>query len=674
MAQRLALLSLNRIKVKHWISLASGALLLGLSSGSYASPVAASPDVKAELAPAQIQLYQDTLIAIRKGQLKQAEKGLYQLKDFPLAPYIEKHLLYKRMHQLSSTQALSFLNRHQGSVVAQQFRQKWLSHLAKQQRWQDFLSFYVPTQSSTALHCQYLSALHHSGKQDTALQQTQPLWLSARSLPDACDLPLQRWQQAGLLTDDLMWQRIILAIKHDNHSLVNYLHRRANPGLQAVVQQLRHIHRQPQDLAILQANAKLELHYQQAIALYGIERLADKNLALVLKHWPSYQQQFVFNTQQQQQLKQIIARQLIASGDSQALSWLIKNDPNGDDVFLLEWRILLAIKNQQWQQAQRWLGLLPSEHQQQPQWQYWQARAAIKLQNNQYNSLEKLQALSQQRHYYGFLAAELLGQPYVFEHNRTPSHIDTHDLQQRPAIQRAKVFYLLGESIAARREWHHATRHFTPQQHINASLLAHQWGWHQQAIMSAAKSDYKDDLELRFPMAYQQTIMPVAKATAVQPAWIYAVTRQESAFAADATSSAGAKGLMQLRPGTAKDVAQLAGLSFKRKDLYQADTNLLLGSHYLQQLLDTFEGNKILATAAFNAGPYRVKRWLNQQVEAMDYDIWIDTLPYYETRNYIKNVLASSLIYSHLMGNSRSLVDSHEQKIALPSNAASTAL
>lgn len=651
---------LYRVKLIHIVFITG--LLATITATSHVAAASATQQTSLSVNPDQTRLYQNTLIAIRKGQLKTAQRGLYQLNNYPLIPYVEKALLYKRIHHLSKQQAQTFLDQYQGSVPAKQFRHKWLSHLAKKQRWQSFIEFYNPDQASQDINCHYLTALHDTQQSAAALSKTPQYWLTAKSLPKSCDRPLQKWQQAGLLSNKLMWQRIKLAIDSGNYQLLNYLSKKSDITLKSYISQLRSIDKKPQQLLNVSSYSNNN-SYTKDIILYGLEKLADQDINLTLKLWPKYQQNTAFNDTQQQHIKQIIGRHLIASGSNEALPWLIKNDPNSEDEFLLTWRILLAVKQQQWSTANRWITLLPTETQQKPQWQYWLAKSQIRHQPNHTVAQESLKKLAKQRHYYGFLAAELLQLPYVITDRDTPHTIDMQSFINLPAIQRAKVFYSMNEITAARREWYQATQFLTAQQQVSASAIANQWGWHQQAILSSTKASYKDDLTLRFPLAFQHNIIPAAKATELEAEWIYAITRQESAFATDALSPAGAKGLMQLRPSTAKEVAKQAGLSYKRNDIYQANTNILLGSHYLQQLLSTFDGNRVLATAAYNAGPYRVKRWLNQQPKNLEYDVWIETLPYYETRNYIKNVLVSSVIYGYRMGNKTTLVTNNEQRI-----------
>lgn len=630
-----------------------------LSSLGYAKPI--SLDKQHEL-----DLYRETLVAIRKGDTRKTNHGFKQLKNHPLYPYLEKAQLYKRIRYTNKHTVDDFLLRHSDTVAGKQFRRKWLKHLAKQKRWQDFVHYYPSKQSNRELSCKYVEALFQLGHHQASLMKTTDLWLSDQSMPSSCDKAFKRWQASSLKNDSVLWQRLKLALDNKKIRLAKYLASTSSDSLKPYSKRLINIYLHPQQLPSsidLRDKTEAAPRYEKDIAMTGLSKLMKKDAQLANQLWQRYRQQLSFDDIEKSVIRQQLGRQFIASGQQSTLPWLIKNDPNGDDLFLLEWRILLAAKNKQWHNATRWIKLLPDDDQQKPRWQYWLARSQ-QQQGMHQQALNRFKKIAKLRHYYGFMAAKQAQLPFKIKPLDKPSDINSQPLMATPAIQRAKAFYQLGELIPARREWYAATHHLDGEQLIAAGSIAHDWDWHQQAILATAKGNYKDDLTLRFPLAYQNSILPAAKTVSIKAEWIYAITRQESAFAADALSSAGAKGLMQLKTRTAKEVAKEAGINFKRSDLYKAEKNILLGSHYLQQLLETFKGNRILATAAFNAGPYRVKSWLKKQPQELDYDIWIDTLPYYETRNYIKNVLSSSVIYSYRLGYRTSLVDKHEQQIA----------
>jgi soluble lytic murein transglycosylase len=184
-----------------------------------------------------------------------------------------------------------------------------------------------------------------------------------------------------------------------------------------------------------------------------------------------------------------------------------------------------------------------------------------------------------------------------------------------------------------------------------AAVLAYRWQWYDRAIVTLAQSGHKDDLDLRFPFAYQEQVLSSAKRHQIDPAWVYGVVRQESAFMPDARSRAGAMGLMQLLPRTARITARLLRIPMRSKyELLEAEKNLHLGSGYLKRMLDENNGNQILATASYNAGPQRVKQWLPDT--DMPADLWVEMIPFSETRDYVRNVMAYTAIFDQrLDGN-----------------------
>ncbi|WP_101757134.1 transglycosylase SLT domain-containing protein [Oceanicoccus sp. KOV_DT_Chl] len=600
------------------------------------------------------QLYRQTLLAIKKGHRTRTQEGLEQLAEHPLYPYLEKAQLEKKLRSLPTAEVTDFLSRHGDSVAGKQLRKRWLLTLAQKKQWQALLADYDANVANNELRCWRLEALYQSGLEQAALAQTESLWLSGDSLPDACNPSFKRWQQAGFETDALVWQRINLAVNARNLLLARYLSNHASAELKPYSRRLLSVHRDPRRLKVFDDFSDQSL-YTADIVSHGLKRLATRDYQLATKLWIDYRGMIQFSSHQHSDIRDKIARQIIASGSDDALPWLIVHDPNAEDNYLTEWRIRLALRQQQWSQAEHWIALLPTEYKIKPSWRYWLARS-WQLQNKHLTEARgMLIQLAAERNYYGFLAAESINQKYGFNNNSLVTNFDRAIVAGKADIIRAQQFYQMGELIPARREWYAAISGLNQSQLLAATQIAHQWGWHQQAINTTIKAGHWDDLAIRFPLAYRSNMLDSAKLTTIRPEWLYAIARQESAFASDAYSSVGARGLLQLRPSTAKNVARKIGIPFKKQDLFIAENNITLGSNYLKELLEVFSGNHILATAAYNAGPHRVKKWLNNQSSALPYDIWIETLPFHETRNYVQNVLAFSIIYGHRLGITTSL-------------------
>lgn len=615
----------------------------------------ASASMDSEQLSQQRQHYQSTLQAIYSGRKTTSD----QFASYPLHNYLVKAELQRKLRALPYAEVDAFLSDHQGTIAARQLRYSWLRVLAEKKQWRQFLGYYDPDLNSTTLRCWQLEALHQTGHSQQALNITEALWLVGTSQPRACDASFKRWQQAGRINDQLLWQRSELAIDAKNTSLARFLVKQGSPELLHYGSKLLSIHRKPSKLA-QQQNFHPDQPYDLAIVARGLKRLPSKDVDLAARLWIDYRNRYSFSQQQYDDIRQAIARQLIASNDPGAMAWLIANDPNSEDSYLLEWRIRLAIKQQQWHSTQRWIKQLPLEQQQTSRWRYWLARSTEQTAATEQQAMALYRELATERTYYGFLAADILGNRYGLNHSPL-SIVETNgSITDIAAIQRAHEFYQLGELTAARREWYAAINAMNAAELNAASNLAHQWGWHQQAIQTTIRAQQWNDLAIRFPMAYQPNMLDSAKTATIGPDWLYAIARQESAFASDARSQVGARGLMQLMPSTARKVAQSMGVPYHNADLYRPETNIALGSEYLRQLLEDFDGNHILATAAYNAGPHRVKKWLAKQQGSVEYDIWIETLPYHETRNYVQNILAFKVIYGLQMGMETSLISKDE--------------
>jgi len=256
--------------------------------------------------------------------------------------------------------------------------------------------------------------------------------------------------------------------------------------------------------------------------------------------------------------------------------------------------------------------------------------------------------LAKERSYYGFMAADRIGQPYAMQHvsiQASPEEVSA--TLAHPGIQMAKELFTLGDTIAARRQWAWITRRMNNRDLAVAAVLARHWGWHDRAILTVSKSEHLDDLELRFPVLYRDMVEANATRNNIDPDWVYGVMRQESAFVSDARSEAGALGLMQLMPRTGQMTGRRINLRLPNNTaILNVENNLKLGTSYLRTVLDVNNGHQVLATASYNAGPNRVREWLPNE-KALDADAWVDTVPYNETRNYVKNVMAFTAVYAY---------------------------
>jgi soluble lytic murein transglycosylase len=390
-------------------------------------------------------------------------------------------------------------------------------------------------------------------------------------------------------------------------------------------------------------------HLQRnTILLYGLKRMARENVDRAASAWATLRKRYVFTKTQQAEGERTLAAAYLRHNHPRALERLDGVEP-GDDLRLHGKRILAALENEDWERALFWIDALPQEARNDERWRYWQGRALQKL-GREDEAIQLLTEVAKDRTYYAFLAADRIGSEYFLEHK--PLQVEPAlmaRVEALPTVRRASELRTLGRQLDTRREWWWLIQHLDKESLKAAAKLAKRWGWHDQAIFTLARSGYWDDLELRFPVEHLDLVAEHADNNGIQVPWVMAVMRQESAFGTDAHSHAGAQGLMQLMPQTARSVAKRLGQPDpKQRDLYRPETNIPLGTAYLSQVYDRLDRHPVLATAAYNAGPHRVKGWLPKRTQ--EADVWVETIPFKETRNYVKRVMAYSIIYEKRLG------------------------
>jgi soluble lytic murein transglycosylase len=294
---------------------------------------------------------------------------------------------------------------------------------------------------------------------------------------------------------------------------------------------------------------------------------------------------------------------------------------------------------------------LPAHLYEENEWQYWLSRS-MEAEGQLSGSLTLLEQLSGKSSYYGFLAADKLKREYLIEQENAASTGVDEDafLAENPHMLRARELFFLDRLVDAKREWFQALRYLDQDQIKQAATLASRWQWHDSAIRTVAKTKHRSDYSLRFPMPYKQQVLENAQARELDPSLIYGVMRRESLFDPLARSSVGALGLMQLMPSTARRVASSLGMKRPRKsDILSVENNIRFGTQYLRNVMNRFDNNVALAAAAYNAGPGNVKKWLPRE-QTMSADLWVETVPFKETRNYVQAVLAYSTVFDRSLG------------------------
>ena len=619
----------------------------GQSSAAPAAPV----ERGAELAQQRLDFVAAEQ-AWRQNKATEFQRLLEKLADYPLYPYLLYQELHPRLGKAASAEVYGFLWAYADSPVAWRLYNAWLRELVEQSRWQDFIDAYQPVDAggdnSSEMQCLYRRALLRTDNAADAFAELDILWLTGQSLPAVCDGVFEAWRKDGGLNNDLVWQRLGLAIEAGQTDLAQYLSHLLPPADQLWAGWWLELRQHPERIKTPPA-FNLQHPWVPSIFVYGIKRLALNDAAGAVTVWQALRTTQPFTTTQITAVNRSLALALAIQDDPQANVWLGALDISEEDQRVRERRVLLAMNGGDWSAVLTWISQLSIEEQASSRWRYWQARALDHLDFPE--QAATLYSRLVGRDYYGFLAADRLGQPYALIHR--PLLFSAEEMAvvtQVPGIQRAREFYALGRLTDTRREWNYAIQDFDENLKLRAAKLAHDWGWRDGAIFTIAQAPRQDDLELLFPLDHRAHIELRAKDSAIDPAWAFAIMRQESAFVADARSPVGAMGLMQLMPATARMVAKELKMKLKNIDnLLLPEINVRLGAAYLRTGLDRFAANPVLATAAYNAGVGRVRQWVSES-KTLSAELWVENIPFKETRDYVRRVMAFTVIYQYRLG------------------------
>lgn len=586
--------------------------------------------------------------ALAHRQRAQFEHLLKRLDDYPLLPYLQYDDITSRLAAASDAEVAGFLTRYAGSPLAARLRTQWLQRIGARHDWKRLLVFWR-RQSDATLLCLHAHALLATGHVKEGLAAAAALWLSGHSRPDECDPAFRALRRAGQLGGHLLWSRIRLAIDAGDSQLAGYLSRMLPADQRVWVRRWLRVRADPERVGE-QKGFQPALALSREIRLYGLKRLALRHPDAAAAAWEELPGKGYWSAGARGAAIRAIALGFAQEHMAAAGRWLARVPRVAVDRKVREWRVLVRLRARDWAQALSAIEALRPDERDTQRWHYWRARCLAAL-GHEAAARKDYLAIAGERSFFGFLAADHVDQPYHFAPK--PLHFTQSELEATAhvaAVRRARELQVLGRTLDSRREWYTAVAGMDQQQLLRAARLAQMWGWNGRAILTIARANYYDDLRLRFPIVYPRVIRASAAAQGMDPAWLLAVARQESAFVDDARSPAGALGLMQLMPRTGRLVAHWLSTPYHgASSLLNPTVSIRLGARYLRSLLDRFQGNTALAIAAYNAGPRHAEHWRPDD-GSMAADIWIATVPYHETRAYLQRVLTYTAIYDYRLG------------------------
>lgn len=562
----------------------------------------------------------------------------------PAQPYVEYWQLTLSPRS-DERRIVDYLARHDSSRTAELLRGDWLKTLGARGDWARYLAEYPRLERPDLAHRCYMHRAEWARGDRRLARDAALLWPTGRDLPGACSPLFDTLFEAGVLTEEDRWRRIRLAFESGNPGVA----RSVAGGLPAAQRPAAVLYdratREPE--RVLQLTLDPASRGEREIALYALDRLARESTPAALGALDRWLPRLTEEERRSAWAR--VASWQARRHDPDALASFAKATLAGVTDAQREWWVRAALRVGDWASVARVIDSMDIDVRALPSWRYWRARAAI-AQGQRALATPLLLGLSREHGYYGQLAQEELGT--VAGMPPMPAKRSAEDLMvvsRHPGIERALVLYRLGLRREAHAEWNWSIRNFSDEQLLAAAELARRAEWYDRAIHTAERTRDLHDFELRFIAPYRELAQQASRDYGLDEAWVFGLMRQESRFINVARSGVGATGLMQIMPATAQWIARRLGVQrFKPRDIEDPATNIRFGAYYLRHVQDTLDGSPVLASAAYNAGPSRAQRW--RDTRPMEAAIYIETIPFAETRDYVKKVMSNALVYAVRFG------------------------
>lgn len=645
-------------QVRRWVMLLGACVALLLPG--VAPLMAAEPAVDREQ---QRQSFRDGWSAARRGDQAGILRAIRDLGDYPLIPYLEFELLRQRIDRVPEPVMEQFLARHRGWSFETSLETAWLRSLGRNG---DFEALVRHGQDSidTEVRCHLARARVDRDEVDGLEDQIEQLWQVGKSQPKACDPAFGWWRRQGNPSPEAAWQRFQLALDAGSVDLARYLRRYLTSDQREWADQWLNMQIRPH-VTLREARQWRDHEVARQLVSAGIRRQARSDWERADRNWRLLEPRFKWSERERGAIAREVALFRAVALDVGAVAAIDALPESARNQQILEWRARAAMAHGEWSVVLESIQAMSVTEQASSRWRYWRGRALAAMQRPE--AMVAFASLSTEPNYYGFLASARLGQDLSLCHQ---------ELSVDPAVQRRLVndaefdrameLYHVGLRLPARQTWAAVARRLSPAELEQAALHAASHGWYDRAIVALNAAGNRHAYPWRFPMAEKGRVLAESGRRNVNPALIYGLMRAESAMQPDALSPAGARGLLQLMPGTAREVASRHRLRFNGSgDLMDPAINIPLGIAHLAELQDRYDGNWVLVAAAYNAGVNAVARWLAERPRT-EPDVWMETLPFYETRDYVPRILAFATIYEWQLDQQPSVVAAYALGDATP--------
>ena len=607
-----------------------------------AQPVCALADIESDFLAARE--------ALRVGNSSRLETITERLKDTPLEPYMTYYDLRMHLGTKATVAAKNFLARTSESPVVDQFRGEWLKYLGENESWEEFAEEYSHLLSADDELVCYSLQLRMKSDVPGALTEARKMWLRGEEMPDSCTPLYDEALRQNIISEGDTWKRMRVALENNNTTLAKELIRKL-PKAQMV---------SSAELSIAARNPRRYLEKtrfenspkgRHLAGLFALQRLSKQSPQIAYTQWASIGK--YFTEEEQRYFFGWLGIAGAQSHDERALQWFSVAGDAALNPKELAWRTRAALRAENWHEVWESINAMLPQQQSEGVWRYWKARA-LKVMGRSVEADAIFTELSREYNFYGQLAAEELGAgpgAGMTAASFQPTDAEIDAIQAMPAVQRTLLLNRMDMRIEASKEWTWALRNLNDRQLLAAAEVARRNELYDRSITAADRTVQFHDFNLRYPAPYREAMQENLHKHGLEEAWVYGLMRQESRFAVKVKSDAGAAGLMQIMPDTARWVARQIGMKGYRKGLiHQLDVNIKLGTYYMKTVSHQFEDNPVLASAAYNAGPTRAQQW--RSTKPLEGAIYVETIPFDETRDYVKKVLSNTIYYAKIFGQS----------------------
>lgn len=628
---------MGRAKQAVWCTLAASVCLLTLSHTVYADSL-----------DEQRSRYAQVKQAWDNRQMDVVAQLMPTLRDYPLYPYLEYRQLTDDLKNQASVSISQFVQKYSTLPLAKNLRSRFVNELTRREDWRGVIAFSPQEPDTVDAKCNYYYAKWNTGQASEAWRGAREQWMTGKNQPNSCGRLFQVWRASGTQSAQDYLERIRLAMKEGNNALVFRLVNDMPPGYGGQASSISSLATSPENVLTFARSVGATDFSRQlvAVAFTRVARQDAENARLMIS---SLVQAQMLTEDQVQELKEIVAWRLMGSDvTTEQANWRDDVIMRSQSTSLIERRVRMALGEGDSNGLNTWLARLPMEAKSKDEWRYWQA-SVLMTRGREEEANAILRDLMSGRGFYPMAAAQRLGENYHLRIDKAPAVNPL--LLQGPVMNRVRELMYWGMDNTARGEWASLVRSRTKSEQAGLARYAFNQEWWDLSVQATIAGKLWDNLEERFPLAWKRTFEQYTNDKSISAAYAMAIARQESAWNPKVRSPVGATGLMQLMPATASHTAKMYGIGYSNtSQLLDPDMNIRLGTSYLQSMYGQFSNNRIFASAAYNAGPGRVRTWRGNSGGRIDAVAFVESIPFSETRGYVKNVLAYDAYYRYFSG------------------------